>query len=76
MSLAWETTTDDIRVALSGMLGRGIRDMTDAQIEYLSTKLDHEEIEKAALYGDNIEQQTEYAIEEIREQIRDIGCAY
>jgi enamine deaminase RidA (YjgF/YER057c/UK114 family) len=39
----------------------------------LHGNLDHDAIEEAALWGDNMEEQTNYAYQEIEKQLKEIG---
>ena len=65
MSLAWETTDTDIEQALTNLyLPNGENDVAEV-FEYLNLN----EVENAALYGDDMFEQTDYAIEEIENQI-------
>lgn len=61
MSIAFEITPEDISSAISPTLNSELS-------EYILEKLDPNEIEKAALNGDEIEEQTNYAYDNIREQ--------
>jgi len=69
MSYAWETTTEDVRRVLDNMQEGA--DLTDEQVDEIHTRLDHDAIEKAALYGDDMLEQCDYADKEIEEQIFD-----
>jgi hypothetical protein len=60
---AWETTVDDVEHVLVAMK----EDVALAPELFL--KLDREAIAKAALDGDGMDQQIDYAYEEIRRQI-------
>jgi len=66
MSLAWETTEEDVQNVLTRM-GR-----SDLDAEVVHGSLDHGAIEKAALRGDGMDEQTDGAHEEIKRQIREI----
>jgi membrane carboxypeptidase/penicillin-binding protein len=61
--MAWETTVEDVE----NVLRRMNEDI--ALAPELHDKLDHEDIARAALNGDSIEEQAYYAYEEIRRQI-------
>jgi hypothetical protein len=67
MSHAWETTVEDVQNVLRGMGMPG--DEKSAQNVHRS--LDMTAIEKAALHGDNMDRQTEYACQEIKRQIKE-----
>ena len=69
MSMAWETTTDDIENVLRNS---GIK-KTALEIEKIHTRLGLRSIERAALYGSYIEEQTDFAHAEIREQLVEMG---
>jgi len=65
MSRAFEITAEDVQNAL-----RDYVTLTESQAEKLfDFALDCDAVEKAALYGDEMEEQTAFAYEEIREQI-------
>lgn len=65
MSIAWETTLEDVENVLRRM-GRNLR---PESVRVLYEDLDQAAIEKAALYGDSMEEQTEYAYDEIERQL-------
>lgn len=65
MSNAWETTTDDVLNVAHEM---GMK-LTTQEVEKIYNDLDHEIIEVAALNGKDLEEQTDYAYEEIKRQI-------
>lgn len=67
MSNAWETTDEDIINVLHTM---NIKN-PEIFVEHVITKLDLFKVEKAALKGNDIDEQTNYAYEEIKEQIID-----
>lgn len=64
MSMAWETTDEDVRTVLHARLARW---PTDAEVEEALDHLDGEDdrITKAALRGDEIEEQLTFAYLEI-----------
>ena len=65
MSNAWETTSEDVENALKQV---GII-VDEDKSEELHEKLDMEAIEEAAFWGDEMEEQTNYAYEEIVKQL-------
>jgi hypothetical protein len=65
MSLAWETTIED----LENVLRRLGMPQQPAVVKTLYDQLDFAAIEKAALYGDSMEEQTEFAYKEIEHQL-------
>ena len=67
MSNAWETTFDDIENVLNRM---GYKGNDEVLTRRILGDLDHNEIEAAALHGDAIEDQTDYAYDEIERQIK------
>ena len=65
MSLAWETTNTDVEQILTNLyLPNGENDVAEV-LEYLDT----DQVENAALCGADMGEQTDYAIEEIKNQI-------
>lgn len=68
MSLAWETTTEDVITACKN--NGGVKISEDKADEILEV-LDKDKIEKEALRGDDMSEQTDYAHIEIWEQIVD-----
>ena len=73
MSMAWETTSNDVLIVMEQ---NGIQvdvDMEEWKVDEIVAKLDHDAVEKAALYGDEMEQQTEYAYKEITRQLKEMG---
>ena len=65
MSSAWETTVEDVQNVLKKMG----KTCTEEQADQIHSSLDHQEIERSALQGNDMETQTEYAYEEINRQI-------
>ena len=63
MNLAFQVSNEDIENAL---------DCTEEEAERVSSLLDYDAIEKAALYGDDMDKQTTYAYEEIQKQYEDL----
>lgn len=69
MSLAFEITPDDIiRVAQT----QGVELDDTTAFDWLDA-IDARAVEKAALYGHDLDQQIEYADQEILDQLRDAG---
>jgi hypothetical protein len=68
MSNAWETTTDDVRMALIRM-GYVDDQFSDDEIEDILDRLDTDAIERAALRGDEMSEQIDCANFEIENQI-------
>lgn len=66
MSCAWEVTDEDVRNVLSQI---GETDPTDQEVKSILGSLDMDMIEACALFGDSMEDQTEYAYREMRRQI-------
>jgi len=67
MSNAWETTSDDV-LNVVHKLGKKI---TGDKTEEIHNNLDMYLIENEALRGDSIEDQTNYAYQEIARQIKE-----
>ena len=67
ITLAWQTTEDDIKAVLSDT---GLDEESNSG--FYMDKLDFSKIEEAALNGDDMEIQTYYAHQEIERQIRNI----
>ena len=67
MSMAWETTTEDIEQVLENEGFDG--NIIDEFLDNLHSNIDHERVEEAALYGDEMEEQTDYAYSNIRDQL-------
>lgn len=65
MSNAWETTPDDILNVIHDMGKKAGPD----KVHEILDNLDQFKIEDAALYGDDMDEQTNYAYEEIKKQI-------
>lgn len=66
MSMAWETTDEDVVNAIHNVLGKSIS--YEKAGEYLED-LDHDKIEREALSGDDMIEQTTYAANEIVDQV-------
>lgn len=67
MSFAWETTVEDLKNVLARM-GRKLR---PESVKVTYEELDQGAIEKAALYGNDMDEQTRYAYDEIERQIKE-----
>lgn len=67
MSLAWKTTTEDI---IAACRDNG-EEIPEEQAEEILDQLDTDKIEREALRGDDMLEQTKYAQIEIWEQIFD-----
>jgi hypothetical protein len=67
MSFAWQTTEEDISAVLANTKLDEI-----SNSEFYMDKLDHNKIAEAALFGDDLETQTDFAYQEIEKQIREI----
>lgn len=69
MSMAWETTIDDVM----NVFTEDGEKITREKAEEVLNNLDHDRIEKAALYGDDMLEQVKYAKIEIQKQIVEKG---
>lgn len=67
LAWAWETTADDVVNVFRNNGQTMDFDRADAIVE----QLDHDEIGVAALYGHDMEEQTEYAYQEIERQLKE-----
>jgi len=70
MGLAFEVTHEDIANVLND---KHKRHATESEIQDAYDSLDMDKVEKAALYGDELDIQTQYAYEEIRKQLSESG---
>ena len=62
MNTAWETTVEDVETVLNA---HGL----DLDADEVHGQLNHDDIEDSALWGDEIEEQTNYAYQEIEHQL-------
>lgn len=69
MSNAWEVTEADVRV----VLGQHDVKTNKRKMKRIMDLLDCDAVECAALAGDEIEEQANYAFEEIENQLIDVG---
>ena len=67
MSLAWETTEEDILTCLFAM---GKKDLMPEEVSEIHSNLDHHAIESSALLGGDFDEQVLFAYHEIKKQIR------
>ncbi len=71
---AWEVTTEDIETALkvNGMTPSvfATDEEWDSHLDACREAINTDTVEKQALYGDDMNEQTEYAQLEIEEQLR------
>ncbi|MDU8351102.1 hypothetical protein RYA05_04230 [Pseudomonas syringae pv. actinidiae] len=70
MSTAFGISVDDIKTVASERLGVGL---SDERAEDLFDDINGRAVELAALHGDEMDEQTEYAHVEIKEQLIDLG---
>lgn len=68
MSMAWETTEDDVANVLRA---HGITNVNAA--DFCDEQLDHDRVEDAALRGNDMDTQTNYAYQSIEEQLKEAG---
>lgn len=66
MTIGFEISNDDIEQTLQSITGE---EPSAERIEYIADLIDVDETEKAAMYGNDLDQQTTYALENLREQI-------
>ena len=69
MSMAWETTIDDVRVVLDAY---GI-EWTEQMLQEIHDELDHDDIESGVLYFDTIEVQTDAMLSDIEDHLMESG---
>lgn len=69
MSSAWEVTDEDVRTVLDRM---GMSS-DEGMVERVLSNLDMDAVEKAALHGDDMSDQIDYAYVEIEDQIIGMG---
>jgi len=67
MNTTWETTIEDVERVLEA---HGLDQLDVVEVH---DELDKDAIEDAALYGDEMEEQTYYALQEIEFQLRQQG---
>lgn len=70
MTIAFDISEEDIIAAAKEHLGI---DLSFDEAEGLMNKLDRSKIEEAALYGNDLETQTTYAVEAISEQLHEMN---
>lgn len=68
MGMAFEITEDDVEHVLS----KHIKDVSREMIENAFEEIDHDRVEKSALYGNEMEEQLEYALKDIEEQLQEL----
>lgn len=76
MSMAYQPTEEDVtNVLSSNELSRALADgqTLESLAEEIFPSLDFSKIEEAALYGGSLDEQTDYANEEIARQLREAG---
>ena len=66
MSMAWETTEEDIANVVENEFGV---DPDIVKLDHVSSLLNHDAIEKAALYGDEMDEQVNLAYKEMKNQL-------
>lgn len=66
MNTAFEVTPDDVANVLNAH-------NIDKDADDIHGQLDHDALEEAALWGDDIDEQTNYACQEIEKQLKEMG---
>ena len=69
MSLAWETTVEDVDTVIENM-GLVANEDVELDVDALHSRLNFDKIEKAVLYYDDMDEQIEAANQEIEKQLR------
>lgn len=69
---AFQITEEDVRTVVAKMDRYDIA-ADDNAVTAIFSKLDGDIVEKSILYGNDIETQTDYALEEIERQIKKLG---
>jgi ribosomal protein L12E/L44/L45/RPP1/RPP2 len=69
MSQAWETTEDDVETVLKA---HGIQ-VSSTRLTRIHDELDMGAIEAAALCGDDMDEQTNYAYQDMEDQLKEMG---
>lgn len=70
MGMAFGVSVDDVAAVLKR---HGSAPATEAELDNLFSSLDEERIEQAALYGNDMDEQTDYAQAEIAVQLKEHG---
>ncbi|MCZ8254433.1 MAG: hypothetical protein O9327_01975 [Polaromonas sp.] len=72
MNTAFQISADDVANVLASNPRTEAHEATsiESQADELLARLDLDEVESAALYGDTLEEQTDYAHDEIARQLR------
>jgi len=68
MGFAFEITNEDISTA-ADQLGVAL---TDTGADYFADQIDADEVEENALRGEDMDEQTQYAIQDIKDQLADL----
>jgi hypothetical protein len=68
MSQAFEITTDDVQTVFAKFFGEHISD--DAAEEIFDNYIHLDDVERSALRGSDIDEQTQFAHDEIKEQLQ------
>lgn len=69
MSMAFGVSSDDVLLVAH----RSGLNITDELAQEWFDELDHGAVEKSALYGQDMDQQTDYALDEIQRQLESLG---
>ena len=69
MGMAFGISSDDVLLVAH----RTGLNVSDEQAQEWFDGLDHDAVEKSALYGQDMDQQIDYALDEIQRQLEDLG---
>lgn len=69
MSMAFEITEDDVE----GVLCQHLKNVSSEMVEKAFDEIDHDQVEKSALHGDDMDEQLEFALKDIESQLKELG---
>lgn len=68
MGTAFGISEEDVE----SVLKKHFNNVSQKMIENAFEEIDHDRVEKSALYGDEMEKQLEYALKDIEEQLQEL----
>ena len=69
MSMAFEITSDDVSIVLDRLAPEILAKLPQDPQDILDEIVDEDAVESAALHGDGMDEQTNYALDEIQAQL-------
>lgn len=68
MGMAFEITEDDVENVMS----KHLKNVSQKMVENAFEEIDHGRVERSALYGNDMDEQTSFALQDIEHQLQEL----